>query len=188
MNRNYFKLTKEELWFLFACRNQYSILGLDEDFPKLDEAALEKCLESLKMKKYIENELLDTWIWVINNARTYVVAKHKDEEKILIYFYKNSIVSLYIINGECELIWIPFINIAIGQTGSIISEQNYKEWKFECKTEENSEIIEYILAENEKYIDAMNGLAGMLVKAHGIAISGKYKNTSSRNAETKNVF
>lgn len=181
MNKNYFELTKDELCFLIICQDTKIFLGYNNFSENWDIEKAESCIKSLKEKSYITEDgngklsvisPLSAWLYTITHPHGYFEATSADDETFLIYFYEDVIVTLYIRNNSCELIWLPFIHLAIGQFSGILKQSDYKTWKFISKTGED-EAIEYKPSADETLIDVLNNASQLFIRAHGYSMKGK---------------
>lgn len=180
MNENYFELTKDELCFLIICQDTKVFLGYNNFSDNWDIEKAENCIESLKEKNYIKEDgngklsvvsPLSAWLYTITHPRGYFEASAEEDEKFLIYFYEDVIITLHIRNGSCELMWLPFIHLAIGQFSGILKQSDFEKWRFASKTDDE-ETAEYIPSPDETFLNVLNNASQLFVKAHGYSMKG----------------
>lgn len=180
MNENYFKFTKDELCFLIICQDTKFFLGYNNFSVNWDIEKAESCIKSLKEKGFVAENTdgklgvvspLCSWIYTITHPHGYFEASSESGEKFLIYFYEDVIITLYIKDDVCELIWLPFIHLAIGQLSGILKQSDAIGWSFVSKTG-NNEAAEYIPSDGDTLTDILNNAAQLFVKAHGYSMKG----------------
>lgn len=176
MNKRYFKLTKDELWFLIMCQNVDILMEYDGNIEDWDTEKLELCVTTLKQKKYLTldennnitiNPLLESWMYVVTHPYGYFEAVSSYDEKVLLYFYEESIVSIHVQKDSCELMWLPFIHLAIGQLLQNVGEENYSKWIFLVQDNERNRVSKYIPSKEEVYLDVVKKISNMLIPVHG---------------------
>lgn len=176
MNQHYFTLTKDELWFLLMCQNVDILIEYDGNIQDWDTEKLELCVTTLKQKKCLTfdedhnitiNPLLESWIYVTTHSYGYFEAISSYNEKILLFFYDENIVSIHVKKDICEIMSLPFIHLAIGQLLQNVEEENYSEWKFSVQDNERNKVSEYIPSDEEEYLDVVKKVANMLILIHG---------------------
>ena len=67
----------------------------------------------------------------------------------------------------CELIWLPFIHLAIGQFSAIIKKENYRNWRFSAQYNDSNLIHEYIPSETEDFVDVVNHFSKIFISVYG---------------------
>ena len=178
MNRNCFTLTKDELWFLVMSQNKSYLTGCDEIPLDWNKDEMENCFFKLKQKKYYIidksgnisiDPLLNSWMYVVTHPQGYCKAENQNAkgERILLYFYGESIVSIHMKDEICELIWLPFIHLAIGQFSAIIKKEHYRHWRFSAQYNDSNLIHEYIPSETEDFVDVVNHFSKIFISVYG---------------------
>ena len=179
MNGNCFTLTRREFLLLAIRSRPESLCGFEEDIAGIDRERLEHGLETLESKGYITatedervktNPQLAAWVHVATHPLAYFCAQCIDGRKLHLYFLADSIVSISETGDELELIWLPFIHLAIGQLGGMLENSDPARWRFSSLRTDTDETSEYIPSEGEDITTVVNNASGIFVPLHGQAI------------------
>ena len=179
LNNNYFSITRDEFLFLVMCQGTEEFFDI-EILEKWDTCKLEENMQSLRKKGYLiedgeglmsVNPLLDTWMYVVTHFQGYFEAISQQERRFMVFFYEESIVTLYMKDTIIELIWIPFIHLAIGQMVGILKMEDHRSWIFKSQFAK-SEIIEEISLSSERFMDVINNVSNLLLELYGGVMRG----------------
>ena len=181
---NYFKFSKRELCVLLMSQQRNIIDGFEIDFSDLDVDETTKLINSLEKKGYIRSEQdggktifpqLDAWMYVVTHPFGFSKCYNDAGELLVFYYLDSNIVSIHVCEEQCELIWLPSITLAMGQTAEIIKKEKCNNWYFSAQIIGTDYKQEYTPNENETEIEIIKKVFGLFVSVHGMSIEGRVK-------------
>lgn len=153
-----FRVTELELQFLCMFLEVRGLYGFDEVAVIETEAEAEGCEDSLcekgylrtnEEKQYEADPALELIITAAENPYGYLIMENMQWKgsgfKAVVYFLNDVIGIIEKRNDNYELIWVPYLPLAIGETANLqttfLNEKT--EWIEECLVEEREKYISF---------------------------------------------
>ncbi len=181
-----YNLSQEEFTYIVNTLDIQSITGFDDSELEFKPDSSVKAIDTLLTKKLLielkeKDDSSSVKYAMENNLRAFLTIAHEtknsariinNEDKIMFFFYRDSIVTISRIHSEYEVSWFPTIQLGIGLLLQFIDDPSRNDnFHFFVNSEEATLSKEYHYSAIElKDNEIANVLGQSLVKLHGLEI------------------
>lgn len=178
---NLYALSTDELMILLSIGKFSPIPGIDGLYEEdtLSGSDIRRSVDILQRKRYLTLEVseendemqeavidngLYAWLQVMTDSVSYY-SLSVGTQKLIFYFYGDTIVTLEQKGEDVTIMWIPFIHIAVGQMLQFVD--SIKEGNFSFCENGALDSSQILFDKNNANNELMTQITQILVKAHG---------------------